>query len=375
MQRGLGGAHVGTAFHQLRRHAERQIRRQSQLLELEVRRREIRRQMPGEPRQGVARLVQRLVERRQCPFQLRERGVLRENVGLRDGAEIKLAAHHRERFALECDDPFGGGDLRPQARLLDRRGHHVRREGQIGRIELEAALFRLRRERLHLPSVQTENVGHVAHGDLRGIEIEQGRPGRERRRQHAHCVLLPLRIEPRLRRRENNCRAARRCFPALGAAPLGRTARPGWRARPPPPGHRVPRTRTASTSCAARPPRRGIAGRPRPPPAPTRSTRRAAPRCNAATAGGAGRWKLGPTHAASADANPATAAARAQAAGLIRPPPAADPPATRALSRIAAPARAAPAVSARARAACRPPRPAPAAAAPAIRCPSTWRPG
>ena len=68
--------------------------------------------------QRVARLMQLLVQRRQRALELRERRILRVDVGLRDGAELELPAQHGERLALERYHALGGRDLRPQSGLL-----------------------------------------------------------------------------------------------------------------------------------------------------------------------------------------------------------------------------------------------------------------
>jgi hypothetical protein len=159
MQLRLGRAHIGAALHQLRGHAQRQIRGQHQLVQLEAHPLEVGRQMPGQRGQLIAGLMQLLVQGRQRASSCRERGILRIHIGLRDGAQLEFAAHDIQRFTLQGNHMLRGGDLRSQTGFLDGRRDHIRGQGQVGGIELIAARLGLRGQRLHRPSIRAEHIG------------------------------------------------------------------------------------------------------------------------------------------------------------------------------------------------------------------------
>ena len=76
----LGRAHVGPLLDQLRGHTDRQIGRQLQIGEPERLARSFARIDPGESRQQVALLRERLAQRRQRRLGLGERGFLRGEI-------------------------------------------------------------------------------------------------------------------------------------------------------------------------------------------------------------------------------------------------------------------------------------------------------
>ena len=65
---------------------------------------------------------------------------------------------------------LGGRDLVAQRRLLDRGGHEVGGQGQIGRLSLEALRFRLGPGALDLAPDAAEDVGRVGDAQLGGVQ-------------------------------------------------------------------------------------------------------------------------------------------------------------------------------------------------------------
>ena len=84
----------------------------------------------------------------------------------------KLLAQDFEHVGVDRDEFVRRGNLRPQGRLLDRRGGHVGAQRDMRRRQGKARLFRLRLQGLHGPPIQAEHVRHVRHADLRSIQIE-----------------------------------------------------------------------------------------------------------------------------------------------------------------------------------------------------------
>ena len=136
------------------------------------------------------------LQRRQRGLQLCERRLLRVHVAFGDRAQLEFSPQHRQGLAFQRDDPLGRGDLRAQSGFLDRGGDDIRRQREVGGIELVAAGLGLRRQRFHLAAVGAEYVGDVAHGDLRREQIVERRPGGQVRRQHADGIAIAACIEP-----------------------------------------------------------------------------------------------------------------------------------------------------------------------------------
>jgi len=88
-----------------------------------------------------------------------------------------LIAQDLQGFLLRRDDLAGGLDLGAQRRFLDGGGDHIRGQGDVGRLEREALRIPLRGERLHLPPVGAEHIGHESHGELGGVVIVVKRRG------------------------------------------------------------------------------------------------------------------------------------------------------------------------------------------------------
>ena len=100
MQLFLRRAHVGALLDQLRRQAHRQIDRQMQIGEPEGLARSFARIGAGQRRQQVALLRQRLAQRRQSRFGLRQRRFLHGDVAAVAQALVQLALQQVEHLAL-----------------------------------------------------------------------------------------------------------------------------------------------------------------------------------------------------------------------------------------------------------------------------------
>ena len=104
-------------------------------------------------------LRQLLLQRRQGLFGLRERGFLRGNFHFGYDAGAQLIAEHMEHIGFNLDELIGGGNLAAQRGFLNGRDHDVRRQGEIGRLELEALVVALRLQRFHRRRVPPNTSG------------------------------------------------------------------------------------------------------------------------------------------------------------------------------------------------------------------------
>ncbi len=119
----------------------------------------------------------------ELPFQrwqrrlgLRQFGFLGQYVGAQRRTGFELGAHHDELLVDCVDDVAGGVDLGALRGLLDRGGDHVRRQGEIARLELIALVVRLRLCRLDLPPLAAPNVRGIGdvHRCLEKVENHRG---------------------------------------------------------------------------------------------------------------------------------------------------------------------------------------------------------
>jgi hypothetical protein len=109
---------------------------------------------------------------------------------LRGAAQIELAAHDAERVVLEPDDAFRRGDLGAQRREIDGGGDHVRRQGQIRGLELEALELGLRRLGFDLAAHAAEDVGSVGDVERGGGHAEHLVEARLAERDPRKALLL-----------------------------------------------------------------------------------------------------------------------------------------------------------------------------------------
>ena len=120
----------------------------------------------------IALLRQCLAQRRQGRLDLGQRRLLGGNVAAIGVALHELATHDFEHLRIDVDELVGGLDLAAQRRLLDRRHDHIGTERQVGGLDQEALVIRLRLQRFHRPAILPPHVEGVRHHDLGGVEIE-----------------------------------------------------------------------------------------------------------------------------------------------------------------------------------------------------------
>ena len=137
-------------------------------------RRFVRRQPTEQCGQGVARLTELLLQRRQRLRGLRLRGLLGENIQIAGGAERALLLHLVGQLMLQLEQPLGRRDLAAQRGLLHRRDHHVAAQGQVGGLELEASALDLRLRHFDRAPRAAEHIGQIAHAELGGVQIVVG---------------------------------------------------------------------------------------------------------------------------------------------------------------------------------------------------------
>src|SRR5580698_5871676 len=125
------------------RQADRQVVRQSQSAEFESLPQPFARQAAAQRDEEIALLRKLLLQWRQGLFDLRQRGLLSDNIGLGDVAQLVLLLQQRKNVGLDLDDAVRGGNLAAQRSLLHGRAGEVRRQCQVCRLEREALRVRL----------------------------------------------------------------------------------------------------------------------------------------------------------------------------------------------------------------------------------------
>jgi hypothetical protein len=164
-------AHVGTLLDDLRRQADRQIRRQGQIFQAKGFLRLIGGQPSQQGGQRVAGLPQLLLQRRQRLRRLRLRRLLGKQVELAGGPEPALALHDVGQLLCHLQQPLGGGDLPAQAKPLGLRSplHCCSRSGRWPRAGSDC----------FAPAPWQSRPGADQAEDIRGIG--QGQLGRVQR--------------------------------------------------------------------------------------------------------------------------------------------------------------------------------------------------
>ena len=174
----FGRADVRPLAHELRRQADGHLLRQRQRRELECRQRRFARQPSGEhgelvPRCGRARAragaASRASARPACSARARR--------GAATAPSCRWRCDELELPLLRRDDLARGVDLRAQRGLAHGRGDDVRREREVGAIELVAAVIDLRLQPFELAPVAAEHVERVrdVHRGVVQIEDASGR--------------------------------------------------------------------------------------------------------------------------------------------------------------------------------------------------------
>ena len=110
----LGLPHVRTVFDQLRGQRHRELRGQRQLIEAERLCGLFRRQPTEQRGQGIARLSQLLLQRRQRLCGLRLGRLLRKNIQVTGGAQRPLVLHGVGQPMLKREQPHRRGNLPAQ---------------------------------------------------------------------------------------------------------------------------------------------------------------------------------------------------------------------------------------------------------------------
>ena len=174
MELRLHRTHVRPLCHKLRRQADRQVPRQAHAGQIEFFLRLVAGQPAGERGELIARLCQLLLQWRQRRAGLRKLGFLGQHVGLRGAAQCETLAHQVQLLRLVLDDVLRRGDLTAQRGLLHRGNDHVGGQREIGRLELEALILRLRREQFDLSPCAAEHVRRIRHVQCRRDQAECG---------------------------------------------------------------------------------------------------------------------------------------------------------------------------------------------------------
>src|SRR5262249_13372759 len=172
MQVLLRGAQVGSLLDKLRRHADRQVARQLEAVKSELLRRLLVRQAAGECRKQMALLLQLPLQRRKRLLDLRQRGLLRHHVRLRDLAGVELLAQQLQHVGGDFDELSRGVDLSAQGRLLNGGDDNIRRQGQVRGLEVETRVVRLGLERFRVAAKAAEHVGRIGAQPLAGKKVE-----------------------------------------------------------------------------------------------------------------------------------------------------------------------------------------------------------
>ena len=102
----FGLANIRPLFNNLRRQAHRQIAWQRHIVQLKCFRRLIRGQSAEQRRQGIARLTQLLLQRRQRLRGLCLQGLLGEHVQIAGGAQQPLMLHLVGQLMLQFEQPL-----------------------------------------------------------------------------------------------------------------------------------------------------------------------------------------------------------------------------------------------------------------------------
>ena len=185
MQRLLRRAHVRPLLHQFRRQADRQVRRQLQVGELEASRDILAREPARQSGQRVALLRQLFLQRRQCqpapaPTRL---PAPRRRPSRPDPGCIACARSPADRTSTLIVSSVAAiwprNDASCSAPVDDVRGQrHIRR------LQLEPQIFRLGFQRFDRAAVGAEHVRHERHVQLRrdqAVVRVRRRPGRRHR--------------------------------------------------------------------------------------------------------------------------------------------------------------------------------------------------
>ena len=98
--------------------------------------------------------------------------LLRHHVRLGNLAGTELGAQENKHIRSDLDELLGRLDLAAQRGLLHRRNHDIRRQSQVGGLQLKTLVVRLGLKRLDIAPDAAEDIGRIRNQNLAGKEIE-----------------------------------------------------------------------------------------------------------------------------------------------------------------------------------------------------------
>ena len=173
MQERLGSENVRALPRERGGQAHRNFLRQREAGELELRQSRVAGQASGKHCKLVPGAGEIALEHGQRGFRLCKLRLLGEDVGARNGPQLKLALDNLELAFLRGDDLVGRANLGAHRRLVHRRGHDIRRQRQMRAFELVLLKIDERLESLDLAPFAAEHVEQVRDTDVRVIKREQ----------------------------------------------------------------------------------------------------------------------------------------------------------------------------------------------------------
>ena len=216
---GLGSQDIGPLTHQRRRQADRQVLRQLEVGEVQLRRTPLRRQLTGEHRQQIIALRQLLLELRHGGLVGGQLALETQHVRVRRCPGIHLHLGEPYLLALQLDQLIGRFDLPAVGGRGEGRVDDVRNQRDVGCLLGGTLQVDLRMQALDHASLATEHIQGVAHRGRQREQIEDaaGCILTERLR----CKALARRGSVRLCLREEDSVAAAQRMLTLPQARLG----------------------------------------------------------------------------------------------------------------------------------------------------------
>jgi len=135
--------------------------------------------VPGQHREAILGLRERLFERGQRGLGLRHLRSLPEHIRTRNASRRELPLDHFELVAFTRHDVGDGCDLGPQRGYVDRRRDDVACQRQIGGLELPLLIGGLGAQSFELPARGAEDIEsyETLTDALKSVNTGPGRPG------------------------------------------------------------------------------------------------------------------------------------------------------------------------------------------------------